>query len=31
MEIEYFVQPQNDEEYFEKWKQDSWNWWTKEI
>ena len=31
MEIEYFVEPENDEEYFEKWKQDSWNWWTKEI
>ena len=31
MEIEYFVQPDNDEKYFEKWKEDSWNWWTKKV
>ena len=31
MEIEYFVQPYHDEEYFEKWKKWSWDWWTKTI
>jgi hypothetical protein len=31
MEIEYFVEPENDELYFEKWKQDSWNWFVGEI
>jgi hypothetical protein len=31
MEIEYFVEPEKDEPYFEKWKEDSWNWWTSQI
>jgi hypothetical protein len=31
MEIEYFVEPQKDEKYFEKWKERSWNWWTDII
>jgi hypothetical protein len=31
MEIEYFVEPEHDEEYFEKWKKWSWDWWTKII
>ena len=31
MEIEYFVPPHEDKEYFEKWKQDSINWWVNEI
>ncbi len=31
MEIEYFVEPQQDEKWFEHWKKESRNWWTKEI
>jgi len=31
MEIEYFVPPHEDEEHFEKWKQDSINWWLNEL
>ena len=31
MEIEYFVEPENDEPYFEQWKKDSWNWWVNKI
>lgn len=31
MEIEYFVEPGTDEKYFEKWKEDSWNFRTNTI
>ena len=31
MEIEYFVEPENDEKFFELWKQWSWDWWINEI
>ena len=31
MEIEYFVEPEQDEPYFEQWKEDSWNWWVDKI
>ncbi len=31
MEIEYFVEPENDEKYFEQWKQDSMKRWTEVI
>ena len=31
MEIEYFVEPENDEPYFEQWKKDSWNWWVNKV
>ncbi len=31
MEIEYFVEPEKDEQYFEQWKKDSMDWWINEI
>jgi len=31
MEIEYFVEPNEDEKSFENWKKDSWNWWVDKI
>ena len=31
MEVEYFVEPENDEPYFEQWKKDSWDWWVNKI
>ena len=31
MEIEYFVPPKEDKPYFNKWKEDSWNWWISKI
>ena len=31
MEIEYFVEPKQDDQHFEDWKKDSWNWWVDKI
>ena len=31
MEIEYFVEPEKDAFYFERWKEDCWTWWTETL
>jgi len=31
MEIEYFVEPWKDEQFFEDWKKDAWNFWVDKI
>ncbi len=31
MEIEYFVEPEKDAFYFERWKEDCWAWWTETL
>jgi len=31
MEIEYFVEPEKDAFYFERWKEDCWAWWTESL
>jgi len=31
MEIEYFVEPEKDKFYFERWKEDCWIWWTETL